>query len=203
MGTAAVVNLKHYHPNPAVVSHFIDMWKQRGLDLVAANIDECFLDLLRVVDPFQPALIVHAKDYCPAARVCQGNDFGCDLLSVDEPNLELDIGVFASPNQVKEISPVQRAAVAAIEFLLKQSPFAPRGPPARSELPAVCHCRSSLSDSGSLAAELEDRTLRGLSYRAGSQHDFSHTPDFCPANLCWSGPGANSTSFNNTIWQAA
>ncbi len=151
MGAPAVINLQYHNPDAAVERYFIDVREKGRLDLVPANVDEHLLDLLGIVHAFHAALVVHAKDYYAAARVCQGYDFRGDLFRINQPNLEFDVGIFTSANQVEEISSVQRPAVAAVELLLEHRPLAPWTTPARSEFSAVCHTRSSLLDSRAVA----------------------------------------------------
>src|SRR5215813_128770 len=111
MRTSTVIDLKHYHPDTAVIGYLVYVGKESGLDLVAADVDQHLFNLLRIVDPLQPALIVDSKDYGSAPGVRQRDNLGCYLFCVDQPNLEFDVGIFASPNKVEQICPVQRPAI--------------------------------------------------------------------------------------------
>src|SRR5262249_44257010 len=154
MRTSPVVHLQHHDPDPVVVRDFIDAGKQCRLYLVSANVDQQLLDLLGIVDALQSPLVIHSEHDRAPARVRQRHDFGSDFFNVDQPNLELDVGIFTSANKVEQISSVQRPAVSAVEFLLEHRTLAPWSPAARSELSAVCHSWSSLSHSASVAQSL-------------------------------------------------
>ena len=100
---AAVVDLKNDYASAVVIRYFVDSRKNRGLDLVAADIDELFFDLFGIVQPFYSALIVDAEDYRAATGICQRYYFSDDFVGVDEPNLKLEVSVLSAPNQTEQI----------------------------------------------------------------------------------------------------
>src|SRR5258708_3624789 len=62
MRRPAVVNLQHDDPDAAVVRDLVDSREDRRLDLIAADVDELFFDLLGIVQALNPALVIYAED---------------------------------------------------------------------------------------------------------------------------------------------
>jgi hypothetical protein len=93
MRRAAIVDLQHDDARAVVVRDFVDSGKDRRLNQVAADVDKLFLDLFGIVQAFDsprslPKMIAPPPACKPLSRR--------RLVGVDQPDLELKMGVFAA-----------------------------------------------------------------------------------------------------------
>jgi hypothetical protein len=154
MRGAPVIDLQDDDACPVVKRDFIDSGEERWLDLVAAYVNKLFFDLFRVVQAFDPTLIVDAEDNCASARVCQSDYLGYYFVSIDKPDFELKVSVFSAANQTEQISSIQSARVAPGQFLFEQRALGVGDASRRSELSPACHDESSpCSDDGFLSGD--------------------------------------------------
>src|SRR6185295_10294349 len=137
---STIPDLEHDYTNAVIERDLVDLWQQGRLDLIAADVDQLFFNLFRVVESFQPPLIADAEDDGAASGVSHCYDLAGDLFCVYKADFEFEVSVFAATNQVQEIIPVERPRIAASQFLLEIRALAFRGSPGRPELSAACHC---------------------------------------------------------------
>src|SRR2546430_16266652 len=82
IGATLAINIER-HDSPSVVeSNAIDEWNNWRNNFFAADAHQFILNFFRMIDAFDPHLIVYAKDNYATTSVRQGDDSLCDAFGI-------------------------------------------------------------------------------------------------------------------------
>ncbi len=98
------IHFEHHDAAAIVEGDFVDVRENGRLNEPRANLAQLLLDALDIVHAFDAQLVVDAKNQGTAFSVRQGDDLRRDLLHIAEPDLELEVSVFAAAQQAHDLS---------------------------------------------------------------------------------------------------